>query len=95
MQVLLQYTLIVILNCRLNYRPPYMLVPVQILMKLMQKACYIHNSQLASSLSSSTVCGVVLVVKCGCEYYGSSVDAAGGHGSVEQINSRWRRLQRV
>ena len=38
MQVLLQYRLIVILNCRLNYRA-YMLVPVQILMKLAQKAC--------------------------------------------------------
>ena len=35
MQVLLQYRLIVKLNCRLNY----MLVPVQILMKLAQKAC--------------------------------------------------------
>ena len=45
---------------------------------------HIHNSQLASSLStgSSTVCGVVL--ECGCEYYGSSVDAAGGRGSVEK-----------
>ena len=56
-------------------------------------ASHIHNSQLASSLSSSTVCGVVL--ECGCEYYGSSVDAAGGRGSVEKINSRWRRLPRV
>ena len=36
------------------------------------------------------MCGVVL--ECGCEYYGSSVDAAGGRGSVEKINSRWRRL---
>ena len=26
---------------------------------------------------------------------GSSVDAAGGRGSVEKINSRWRRLPRV
>ena len=33
-----------------------------------------------------TVCGVVL--ECGCEYYGSSVDAAGGRGSVDKINSR-------
>ena len=56
-------------------------------------AIHIHNSQLASSLSSSTVCGVVL--ECGCEYYGSSVDAAGRRGSVEKINSRWRRLPRV
>ena len=45
-------------------------------------AIHIHNSQLASSLSSSTVCGVVL--ESGCEYYGSSVDAAGGLGSVEK-----------
>ena len=45
-------------------------------------AIHIHNSQLSSSLSSSTVCGVVL--ECGCEYYGSSVDAAGGRGSVEK-----------
>ena len=44
-------------------------------------AIHIHNSQLASSLSSSTVCGVVL--ECGCKY-GSSVDAAGGRGSVEK-----------
>ena len=28
-------------------------------------------------------------------YYGSSLDAAGGRGSVEKINSRWRRLPRV
>ena len=28
------------------------------------------------------MCGVVL--ECGCEYYGSSVDAAGGRGSVEK-----------
>ena len=54
---------------------------------------HIHNSQLASSVSSSTVCGVVGLL--GCEYYGSSVDAAGGRGSVEKINSRWRRLPRV
>ena len=53
-------------------------------------AIHIHNSQLASSLSSSTACGVVL--ECGCEYYGRSVDAAGGRGSVEKISSRWRRL---
>ena len=33
-------------------------------------AIHIHNGQLASSLSSSTVCGVVL--ECGCEYYGSN-----------------------
>ena len=52
-------------------------------------AIHIHNSQLASSLSS----GVVL--ECGCEYYGSSVDAAGGRGSIEKINSCWRRLPRV
>ena len=45
-------------------------------------AIHIHNSQLASSLNSSTVCGVV--VECSCEYYGSSVDAAGGHGSVNK-----------
>ena len=32
------------------------------------------------------MCGVVL--ECGCEYYGSSVDTAGGRGSVEKINSR-------
>ena len=56
-------------------------------------AIHIHNSQLASSLSSSTVCGVVL--ECGCEYDGSSVDAAGGRGSVKKMNSRWRRLPRV
>ena len=57
-------------------------------------AIHIHNSQLASSLSSSTVCGLVL--ECGCEYNGNSVDAAGGRGSVEKkINSRWRRLPRV
>ena len=48
--------------------------------KQLNDAIHIHNSQLASSLSSSTVCGVVL--ECGCEYYGSSVDAAGGRGSV-------------
>ena len=30
------------------------------------------------------MCGVVL--ECGGEYYGSSVDAAGGRGSVEKIN---------
>ena len=112
-----------------------MLVPVKILMKLMQKACYeisrsgrptyvakrIRNTnKLYSAMKmfagkrnsctrnshsqqstgfftlivlSSTVCGVVL--ECGCEYYVSSVDAAGGHGSVEKINSRWRRLPRV
>ena len=29
------------------------------------------------------MCGVVL--ECGCEYYGSSVHAAGGRGSVEKI----------
>ena len=52
-------------------------------------AIHIHNSQLASSLSSSTVCGVVL--ECGCEYYSSSVDAAGGRGSVEKINSRRKK----
>ena len=28
------------------------------------------------------MCGVVL--ECGCEYYGSSVEAAGGRGSVEK-----------
>ena len=28
------------------------------------------------------MCGVVL--ECGCEYYGSSVDAAGGRGIVEK-----------
>ena len=39
MQVVLQYRLLVILNCRLNHWLNYMLVPVQILMKLMQKAC--------------------------------------------------------
>ena len=38
-------------------------------------------------LSSSTVCGIEL--ECGCEYYGRSVDAAGGRGIVEKINSRW------
>ena len=55
---------------------------------------HIHNSQnLASLFSSSNVCGVVL--ECGCKYYGSSVDAAGGRGSVDKINSRWRRLPRV
>ena len=31
------------------------------------------------------MCGVVF--ECGCEYYGSSVDAAGGRGSVEKINT--------
>ena len=51
-------------------------------------AIHIHSSQLASSLSSSTVCGVVGLLECGYEYYGSSVDAAGGRGSVEKINSR-------
>ena len=32
------------------------------------------------------MCDVVL--ECGCEYYGSSVDAAGGRGSVEKIYCR-------
>ena len=32
------------------------------------------------------MCGVVGLLECGCEYYGSSVDAAGGRGSVDKIN---------
>ena len=39
------------------------------------------------------MCGVVL--ECGCEYYGSSVDAAGGRGSVAKIKSLATAAARV
>ena len=36
-------------------------------------------------LAAALYC-VCVVLECGCEYHGSSVDAAGGRGSVEKIN---------